>query len=294
MASNNPNCDKPFHPKNIKFPKNSQNRSAQEKWFQDFPWLSYDVNLDKVFCFHCSKAFKEKKIFGKNFEPAFISNGYNNWKKAIEKFRLHEKSDCHKESFQKIVSLESEVKDVGELLSHEHAKEKSENRSYLLTILEKIRFLARQNIPFRGHEQKDSNFAQLLLLRSAENAKILEWLEKKKEKFTHSEIQNELIEIMAMTVLRRIVKRIQDTDYFSFMSDETTDCSNHEQGAVVLRWIEAQTLQIHEDFVGLYKLESITAESMFNMVEDVLLRMNLPFSKLRGQSYDGAANMSGK
>ena len=299
MASLNniSNLDKPFHPKkskDFKFPKNSQNRAAQEKWFEDFSWLHYDVNLDKVFCFYCSKAIREKKIFGKNHEPAFISSGFNSWKHAMERFRGHEKSDCHKEAVQKMVTLQSEVADVGELLSKEHAVEKSKNRAYLLTILENVRYLARQNIPFRGHDEKNSNFDQLLLLRSSENDKILEWLEKKnKDKFTSHEIQNELIEIMAMVVLRKIIKRIQETDYFAFMSDETTDCSNHEQGAVVLRWIEEKTLKIHEDFVGLYKLESITAESMFKMVEDVLLRANLPFSKLRGQSYDGAANMSG-
>lgn len=39
----------------------------------------------------------------------------------------------------------------------------------------------------------------------------------------------------------------------------------------------------HEEFIGLYEIP----------VKDTLLRLNLSFSKARGQCYDGASNMSG-
>ena len=40
--------------------------------------------------FICDLRFKTKK------DPAFISKGYSNWKKSIEKFEDHQKSNCHK------------------------------------------------------------------------------------------------------------------------------------------------------------------------------------------------------
>ena len=49
-----------------------------------------------------------------------------------------------------------------------------------------------------------------------------------------------------------------------------------------------------EIVVGLYEMENTTGKSIFLMLKDVLTRLNLPLNKLRGQSYDGAANMSGQ
>ena len=53
-------------------------------------------------------------------------------------------------------------------------------------------------------------------------------------------------------------------------------------------------LCVHEEFIGLYEVESIEASSLFFVVKDVLLRLNLTWEKARGQCYDGASNMSGK
>ena len=76
------------------------------------------------------------------------------------------------------------------------------------------------------------------------------------------------------------------------MVDETTDVSNVEQVVVCLRWV-SETLRVQEDFVGLYEVASTGAETIYTAVNDVLLRLNLSISKLRGQCYDGAATMSG-
>jgi len=45
--------------------------------------------------------------------------------------------------------------------------------------------------------------------------------------------------------------------------------------------------------MGLYSTDSTTGEALARMIEDVLLRFNLSISNLRGQTYDGAANMAG-
>ena len=75
--------------------------------------------------------------------------------------------------------------------------------------------------------------------------------------------------------------------------DGTRDVSGVEQEALCLRYVDTDLL-VHEDFIGLYEATSTTGENLARIISDVLLRLNLPISGLRGQAYDGAANMAGK
>ena len=50
---------------------------------------------------------------------------------------------------------------------------------------------------------------------------------------------------------------------------------------------------MHEDFVGLNVVESIDSAALTAVIKDVLVRMNLTLTKMRGQCYDGASCMSG-
>ncbi len=54
-----------------------------------------------------------------------------------------------------------------------------------------------------------------------------------------------------------------------------------------------EDLEAHEDFIGLYKVESIAANELVTVIKDVLLRNNLSinFCRGRGQCYDGARNI---
>ena len=74
---------------------------------------------------------------------------------------------------------------------------------------------------------------------------------------------------MALNILRMISKNIlQSGVYFSIMADECTNISNKEQFTVCLRWV-SKDLKDHEDFIGLYHVDSITADSL-----TLLLRFN--------------------
>ena len=76
------------------------------------------------------------------------------------------------------------------------------------------------------------------------------------------------------------------------MVDETTDTSNTEQLVACLRFVD-NSFTAHEEIVGLYSLESTSAEAIVSTIKYVLLRMNLRIDMCRGQCYDGASNMSG-
>ena len=77
------------------------------------------------------------------------------------------------------------------------------------------------------------------------------------------------------------------------MVDETTDQSNTEQLAFCLRYVDS-SLEVHEELIRLYSLESTLAESVIFTIKDVLLRMNLRLENCRGQCHDGASSMSGQ
>lgn len=91
-------CTKPAqpHPKFIVV-QNRANyvRSFQQSWFVKFPWLHYSATLKGVLCFHCAKIFSKKSPFASRSDPAFVSTGFRNWKRAAEKFSIQAKSHSH-------------------------------------------------------------------------------------------------------------------------------------------------------------------------------------------------------
>ena len=116
-------------------------------------------------------------------------------------------------------------------------------------------------------------------LRGEDDQRVNGWLQKKTNKYTSGEAQNELLKVMAHQVLRKIIGRLQSSDFFTVMADETTDISNREQLVICLRWVD-NDLDVHEEFVGLHVVDSIDANMLVAVIKDVLLRFNLSLSRM--------------
>ena len=84
----------------------------------------------------------------------------------------------------------------------------------------------------------------------------------KTNKFASPKMQNEMIEVMALQILRDIAKNIH--------------------------------LVPHEDFIGLHPIPDTSADEIIAVIKDILIRMNLKIENARGQCYDGAVSMAGK
>lgn len=117
-------------------------------------------------------------------------------------------------------------------------------------------------------------------------------MEKKTNKYTAPDIRNEALKTMALLVLRQVVESICSAPFLSLMVDETTDVSNREQVVVCFRWVD-RNLEPHEEFIGLCQVEFTQASTLVATIHDVLQRLHVPLTKLRGQYYDGASSMSG-
>ena len=148
-----------------------------------------------------------------------------------------------------------------------------------------------QTAPHNG-DDSESNLIQLLRHHGEEDEELLEWLQRKTDKYTSHEIQNRLIQIMALQLIRKIAEKIQMSPFVTVMIDETTDITNKEQVTIVIRRID-EDLGVHEEFLGLYTVSAIDAATLFGVVKDILCRLNLSWNKLRGQCYDGCSTMSG-
>ena len=79
------------------------------------------------------------------------------------------------------------------------------NRRCLITILDSLQSLAQQWLALRRNDDETSNFYQLLKLRAKSFPKLEEWLDKKRGKFVTHDIQNEILKIMANSILREIL-----------------------------------------------------------------------------------------
>ena len=82
----------------------------------------------------------------------------------------------------------------------------------------------------RGHgDELDSNFNQLLKLRSEDDLRVSQWLKRKTDKYTLADIQNEILKTMSQNVLCTVTKLVQSARFFSKMVGEMTDGANKQQ-----------------------------------------------------------------
>ena len=216
-----------------------------------------------MLCFTCMKAVvTQKKLqWSSNADPAFISTVFANWKKASEKFSSHKASKFHKEAVMHMVSLPATTPNIITCLSNKHQCEQVENQQCFLRILSNIKFLARQGLPLWGHGSEiDSNFIQLLKLRAEDDPRIDRWMVKRTDKYTSADIQNKILKLMSMNVLRAVDYALRLAQFVSVMLDETTDASNTEQ--ICLRWVDSG-LEAHEEFAGLYQVPNTEASTLF-------------------------------
>ncbi len=124
----------------------------------------------------------------------------------------------------------------------------------------------------------------MLQMKATQDANLKEWLKRKENVYTSSTIQNEIIKLMGLQLLRDMAVQFQTSPFLTIMADETTDASNTEQVTLFIRWV-TDDLQVHEYFVGLYSVTSIAADMIVSVIKDVFLRMNLSFDTVRGQCY---------
>ena len=302
-------CEHEIEKQAVKVPAATvpRGRKFQPSWLKPFPWLQYfefdsqptEANdaakaassSSYVLCRVCREC-EDKKLFkfSTKKEQTFISDGFSNWKKALQKFKKHERSECHREAALKTAELHKGTNVTGQLNSQTE-QERQTAKVALMKIITSVRFLARQNLALRGHTDDNSNLTQLVNLRADDCHEFRQWLHNKYKWLSH-DVQNELLEILALSVLRKVLVSVRSHKYYAIMADETTDISISQQMSICFRSVDDQ-LTIHENFVGFYEPPSADAATLYKTICDVLIRCEIDIADCRGQCFDGASTMSG-
>ena len=93
-----------YQPKNevILASLSNKGRRFLPVWYERFPWITICATRRKIFCTYCRQARSLKMLsFSKKGDDAFTTKGFDNLKKATEKFRAHEACDTHLEALLK-------------------------------------------------------------------------------------------------------------------------------------------------------------------------------------------------
>ena len=126
-----------------------------------------------------------------------------------------------------------------------------------------MQYLARQGISFRGDgDEVDSNLMQFLTLHAKEDAELQAWMERKNDRYLSHDMQNELLKVMALTILAKIGQAIKNSKFFSIMCDKCMDASNREQLAICMlnkntlgvKKVRGQSEASHNGYISNQKL----------------------------------------
>ena len=242
-------------------------------------------------CFICVQQNEKLNLrAARKKEWVFISHRFSNWKKALVRFKEHQLSECHKLAMEFQISIPNSCGNIIQMSNNAAKKTMETDRFCLLKIIECLQYLVRQAMPMQGDTDEESNLTQLLKLRGKDQPVLFKWLERKEDKYTSHEIQNEIISIMANNVIRNLVPDIRG-GFFILIADEYTDTSNKEQLIICIRCIDKH-LEVSEDFlVFFFNIPDTGAETIVSVIKDVSLKLQLSLAYCRGQCYDGASNM---
>ena len=244
-------------------------------WYLKYNWISLCTTRKRVFCLYCQFVQANRRMtFSTKADQAFSEKGFDNYKKAIEKFSVHDKSSSHNEAMLKWHALAGPP--VNEQLDSQSANAQATHRAGLLKQLEGMLFLLRQGLALRGHTEAEGNLPQLLAAWGHGCQVIRTWL--KENKYMLHDIVSEIICIMGQKVLRRVIGRIKQNErnWYALIADEATDVACNTQLNLSVRYVDDEYV-VHEDCVGLVCLPNGSAETIAAVIKDVLSDALFPY-----------------
>ncbi|XP_039107646.1 zinc finger MYM-type protein 1 isoform X3 [Hyaena hyaena] len=275
-----------------------KSRNIKKSWCSNFQHLKNSIKKDVIFCYSCQLFCQKYFSCG---EESLAAQGISNWKKTLEKFRKHEKSEMHLKSLQFWREYQFCDEAVNENVSI-HSKQIEGNKKYLQLIIENILFLGKQSLSLGENDQSVStvnkgNFLELLEIRAKDKGEeIFRLLNSQIDFYNSTQIQNDIIEIIKTEMLQDIVNEINVSPAFSIICDETTGSATAEQLSICVRYPQkmSKAILIKERFLGFIDVEEMTGTNLHRTIITYLQQIGVDLSKICGQAYDSTINLRGK
>ncbi|KAJ8048226.1 Zinc finger MYM-type protein 1 [Holothuria leucospilota] len=224
-------------------------------------WLTYSPTTDRAYCFPCW-GFANR--CGKDYESTFGEYGFYNWKKATDKFKTHEHTPAHCDAVHLMMQAKQRLK-LGKTVNEEqlraHERQVKQNRQVLCRLLDATFYLAKQNLPLRGHRetlpstrqtqytcggkvQNEGNFLELVKLLSKYDGILANHIAtaQMNASYLSPQIQNEFISTLASNVRSSIISEVKSAHYYGVILDSTIDISHVDQFSVCLRYVDEQSV----------------------------------------------------
>ncbi|CAN6716732.1 unnamed protein product [Malus baccata var. baccata] len=239
----------------------------------------YSISKDAAFCLYC---YLFKTNFAQVGSEAFTGDGFKTWKKGRERFKMHvgPVGSVHNKAREAATNLMNQATHIETAVSKHSDQARKAYRTCLNASIKCTKFLLRQGLPFRGHDESVTssnrgNYLELLQFLADNNDKVREVVMENVPgnlRLVAPSIQKEIVNSCALETLDAIMDGLKDR-FFSILVDEARDMLVKEQMAMVLRYVD---------------------DNGHDAIDTLFSRNDLSISKLRGQGYDGASNMRGE
>ena len=131
------------------------NRSFQQSWLAEYPWLVYSEHLDGGFCLPCCLFASNRGNLG-----VLVNRPFTKWQKKTEVLNSHAKMYYHQQCTEMASALrravETPTETIPVMLNRKKQDNIAKNRHIVKCIAECILLCSRQCIALRGdHETGD-------------------------------------------------------------------------------------------------------------------------------------------
>lgn len=271
-------------------------RHFKSEFYNRYKWLTACKSLNLLFCWPCLLFASEKNVWTKK--------GYVNLSSLSTAAKCHETTRNHVTSVLRLkffgnVRIEKNMDKANDIKICQHNNMVQKNIDILKRLVDVVCFLAMQELPFRGHDERvDSsnrgNYVETLGLLSTYDSVLSNHLKTATVfKGVSKHIQNDLINAVSNVVLNTIKEEITQAPFVALLLDETSDISNQSQLSTTLRYVVKESGKVQERFVGFTDVSADrSAEGLLKHVVKIVEEYGLQ-NKLAAQCFDGASVMSG-
>ncbi|CAN6579140.1 unnamed protein product [Malus baccata var. baccata] len=220
--------NEPCQPKSHIMPrKTSDNRCFITGWFDKFKWLKYSIVKDVSFCCYCYLFKCDFDKPGGSGSDVFIEKGFTNWMKGLENFQVHESGvgSLHNKAMQQAKDLMTQKQHIETFVIKQIDEAHVNYHTLLSGALDCTRWLLRQGLAFRGHDDR-GNYIELMQFLADHNDKVRKVVFENAPKnlnYTSSDIQKDLVRACASETINAITK---DMESLVFVAKENEDVAN--------------------------------------------------------------------